>query len=350
MSRAGSPRAIGLFVLGAIGVAVLGVVTFGGGGLFRAGDSYEIQFDESLKGLRLGAPVTFRGVEVGQVQEIRAIYDPGTGAVRVPVTVELRPGALSMGGAGTGGGDVVADLVARGLRARLDLQSIVTGQLLVALDFFKLPPTAGAATPRPGEIPSVTSTWAGLQRTVDEALLNAPEIARTLKELTTALRDLLAGPAGAGLRQSAVTLAALLEQLSDPEGPLHRTMAELPGLLNGLRAGADRLPELVAKLDALAVAGTQLAATGDQRLKAAGEELARLVAAGRRVADQAGGLIADNRDGLKEFTEDGLPEVMGLVQDANRLVNELNGAVRDMRQDPARFFLGDRAGQGVQLP
>ena len=329
MSRSGSPRAIGLFVLGAIGVAVLGLVTFGGTGLFRAGDSYEIQFDESLKGLRLGAPVTFRGVEVGQVQAIRAIYDPGTGAVQVPVTVELRPGALSMDGAGSDDGDVIPDLVARGLRARLDLQSIVTGQLLVALDFFKLPPTAGEV--RPGEIPSVTSTWAGLQRTVDEALLNAPEIARTLKELTTALRDLLAGPAGTSLRQSAVSLAALLETLSDPQGPLTRTMAELPGLLQGLRAGTDRLPELVARLDDLASAGGRLVA-------------------GRRVADQASGLIAENRGGLREFTEDGLPEVMGLVQDANRLVNEMNGAVRDMRQDPARFFLGDRAGQGVQLP
>jgi len=348
MSRSGSPRAIGLFVLGAIGVAVLGLVTFGGTGLFRAGDSYEIQFDESLKGLRLGAPVTFRGVEVGQVQAIRAIYDPGTGAVRVPVTVELRPGALSMDGAGSDDGDVIPDLVARGLRARLDLQSIVTGQLLVALDFFKLPPTAGEV--RPGEIPSVTSTWAGLQRTVDEALLNAPEIARTLKELTTALRDLLAGPAGTSLRQSAISLAALLETLSDPQGPLTRTMAELPGLLQGLRAGTDRLPELVARLDDLASAGGRLVATGDQRLKAAGEELTRLAVAGRRVADQASGLIAENRGGLREFTEDGLPEVMGLVQDANRLVNEMNGAVRDMRQDPARFFLGDRAGQGVQLP
>ena len=351
MSRAGSPRAIGLFVLGAIGVAVLGLVTFGGSGLFRHGDSYEIHFDESLKGLRLGAPVTFRGVEVGQVREIRAIYDPRTGAVRVPVMVELRPGALSMGGIDAGDGDVIADLVARGLRARLDIQSIVTGQLLVALDFFRLPPAVDAApAPRPGVIPSVTSTWAGLQRTVDEALLNAPEIARTLKELTTALRDLLGGPAGASLRQSAVSLATLLERLSDPEGPLTRTMAELPGLLQGLRAGTDRLPELVGKLDALAAAGGELVATGDQRLKAAGEELSRLAVAGRRVADQASGLIADNRDGLKEFTEDGLPEVMGLVQDANRLVNELNGAIRDMRQDPARFFLGDRAGQGVQLP
>ena len=352
MSRAGSPRAIGLFVLGAISVAVLGLVTFGGSGLFRHGDTYEIQFDEFLKGLRLGAPVTFRGVEVGHVREIRAIYDPRTGAVRVPVMVELRPGALSMGGVDAGDSDVIADLVARGLRARLDIQSIVTGQLLVALDFFRLPPSAvGAATElRPGEIPSVTSTWAGLQRTVDEALLNAPEIARTLKELTTALRDLLAGPAGASLRQSAVSLATLLESLSDPQGPLTRTMAELPGLLQGLRAGTDRLPELVAKLDALAAAGGELVATGDQRLKAAGEELSRLAVAGRRVADQASGLIADNRDGLKEFTEDGLPEIMGLVQDANRLVNELNGTIRDMRQDPARFFLGDRAGQGVQLP
>ena len=142
MSTGGpKPRAIGLFVLGAIVLAVLGLVTFGGSGLFRHGDSYAIHFDESLKGLRLGAPVTFRGVDIGQVTEIRAVYEQDTGAVRVPVTVELRPGALALTDGMAGGSDVLTDLVARGLRARLDLQSLLTGQLLIALDFF--PPAGG---------------------------------------------------------------------------------------------------------------------------------------------------------------------------------------------------------------
>ena len=78
--------------------------------------------------------------------------------------------------------------------------------------------------------------------------------------------------------------------------------------------------------------------------------MTKLAASVRKVADQAAALIARQPRGLNDFTEDGLPEIHGLVEDATRLVNELNGAIRDMRQDPARFFLGDRAGQGVQLP
>lgn len=335
MSRQASPQAVGLFVLGAIMVAVLGVVTFGGSQLFSGGERYQVQFEESLKGLRLGAPVTFRGIEIGQVEDIRAIYDPASGLVQVPVTLELRRGALSTHGGADA--DMIADLVARGLRARLDLQSIVTGQLLVALDFYPRQSAGGPSAGLPaGEIPSIPSTWAGLQRTVDDALLNAPEIARTLKELTVAMRDLLAGSTGDSIRRGAVALSELLQGFADPQGPLARSMAELP--------------ELVASLEALAEAGTGLVAEGDERLQALGDEATRLSASLRRVADQTSGMIGDNRADLKQFTEDGLPAFLGLVEDATRLVNELSGTVRDMRQDPARFFLGSRDRQGVQLP
>jgi ABC-type transporter Mla subunit MlaD len=88
---------------------------------------------------------------------------------------------------------------------------------------------------------------------------------------------------------------------------------------------------------------------GDARLQTLGEEAGRLAVSLRRAADQASALIRENREGLEEFTADGLPQLVGLVEDANRMVNELNGAIRDMRQDPARFFLGDRAAQGVRL-
>ncbi len=113
-----SPRAIGLFVLGGIVLAVLGLIVFGGSRFFSHGDSYVIYFDESLKGLRRGAPVTFRGVDIGQVTEIRAIYEQDTGAVRVPVTVELRPGALTLTDGMAGGSDVLMDLWSRAACAR----------------------------------------------------------------------------------------------------------------------------------------------------------------------------------------------------------------------------------------
>ena len=70
-----SPRLIGLFVLGAIVLGILGAIALGGGKLFRQGTQYTIYFDESLKGLRRGSPLTFRGVDIGQVTDIRAVYD-----------------------------------------------------------------------------------------------------------------------------------------------------------------------------------------------------------------------------------------------------------------------------------
>ncbi|HVI17983.1 MAG TPA: hypothetical protein VM712_06375, partial [Gaiellales bacterium] len=65
MSVTASPRAIGLFVLGAIVLGALSLLALGGAKLFNRGDTFTIYFDESLKGLRRGAPLTFRGVDVG---------------------------------------------------------------------------------------------------------------------------------------------------------------------------------------------------------------------------------------------------------------------------------------------
>ena len=157
MSVMASPRAIGLFVLGAIVLGVLGLLAIGGAKFFNRGDTFTIYFDESLKGLRRGAPLAFRGVDVGQVTEIRAIYDGATGDVRVPVTVEVRPGAVLLTDSTVEGRAAMQRLIEHGLRARLDVQSLLTGQLLIALDFF-VPAGTGAA-PRPGRSPRCHRHW-----------------------------------------------------------------------------------------------------------------------------------------------------------------------------------------------
>jgi paraquat-inducible protein B len=311
--------------------------------LFSQGSRYVIYFDESLKGLRRGAPLTFRGVDIGQVTEIRAVYDPASHDVTVPVTVEIRPRAVALGDDGVTSSDAMAGLIERGLRARLDLQSLLTGQLLIALDFF--PPRPGApATPlQAGVIPSVPSTLAALQRTADEALMELPEITRSLREVSGSLRGFLSDRNRESLQETLTSVAALGKALGDPEGPTQKTLADLPALVSEMRSTAGQLSTVLQKLD-------QLAATGDERLRALGEQTTKLSQSIGRAADQAGSLIRENRQGLNEFVDEGLPEIQGFVDDATRLVNELSSTIRDMRQDPARFFLGDRAGQGVQLP
>lgn len=348
MRRGASPAAIGAFVLGALALLVVGLVVFGRGLLPGGGEAYTIHFDESLQGLRVGDPVTFRGVRVGEVTGIRAVVDPATNSVRVPVTVDLRQGSLEIAGP-AGDGRLIERLVREGLRARLEFQSIVTGQLLVSLDIYPSLAPAPGTVAAPGEIPSVPSTWAGLQRTVDDVILNMPEIAATLADITKALRDLLAGETGAKLQAGIESLAELAVRLGDESGPLAVVTAELPDVLANLEATTSQLPALVQKLDRLAGTSEELIATNDERIAALLEDATGLATATRQVAEQARSLIAENRPGLREFTEQGLPQIMGLVDDATRLVGELGVTIRDLRQNPAGFFLGDRTSEGVRL-
>ena len=342
MSPRASPRAIGLFVLGALALAIASLILLGAANLFTHGTSYVIYFDESLKGLRRGAPLAFQGVDIGQVTEIKAIYDGGTGEVRVPVTVEIRPGSVALGNGTSSSAAAMEGLIKRGLRARLDLQSLLTGQLLIALDFF--PPPAGAAAPPlvPGQIPSVPSTLAALQRTVDGTRMEAPEITRALREVAGALQGFLSESNRESLQTALASLARIAHAAGDPEGPTQRALAELPALIADLRASAALVPPLLGKID-------QLAASGDARLQTLGADVTRLSTSVAKAADQAGALLAENRKGLNDFVDDGLPELQGMVEDATRLVNELSSTVRDLRQNPARFFLGDRGAEGVQL-
>lgn len=342
MSLRASPRLIGLFVLGALALLVAGVILLGGGALFSHGQIWTVYFDESLKGLRRGAPVAFRGVEIGQVTDIRAIYDEATRKVRVPVTVEIRPGAVALDEGATGSGPAMAGLIADGLRARLDLQSLLTGQLLIALDFF--PPPVGASTESPpeGVIPSVPSTLASLQRTADNALMDLPEITRALKDVTVGLRGFLSDTNRVNLERALASLADAADVFGDPEGPAQSALAELTPLLKELRATTAEVPPVLRRIDGAA-------ASGDALLRQLTEQTSELSQSLGRAAEQAANLIRENRGGLKDFVEEGLPEIQGFIDDATRLVNELSSTVRDIRQDPARFFLGDRAGQGVQL-
>jgi paraquat-inducible protein B len=340
MSRV-SPRLIGLFVLGAIVLGVLSAIALGGAELFHRGTQYTIYFDESLKGLRRGSPVTFRGVDIGQVADIRAVYDGQSRSVRVPVTVEIRPGAVIAEESSQGDG-AMAGLIEEGLRARLDVQSLLTGQLLIALDFFPVPLVS---TPQPtGDriIPSVRSTLANFQRTADDALQELPEITRSLREVSGALRGFLSDSNRQSLQQTLESLAALSRSLGDPKGPAQRTLAGLPALVDQIHQATVQVSPLVQKLDGLAT-------NGEARLQSLGHQLAKLADSTTRATDQAAALVRENRQGLHDFVDDGLPEIQGFVADATRLVNELSSTIRDMRQDPARFFLGDRARQGVQL-
>ena len=252
MSKRATPTLIGAFVLGAIVLTTLALMVLGGGELFRERIRYVTYFQGSVQGLRVGANVSFRGVRVGEVVDVHVRIDEETLNAQLPVVIELTTGTLrNMTGVPyTTGGDqeLIHQLIDRGLRAQLQIESFVTGQLLVDLDFYPNAPAIYHGTDDDlVEVPTVPSEiQAALERAqsflarvqsmpVEDIVLNAHQITEGVDRLVNSPR----------LEE---ILASLAEILKDPDtaelGTSFRTA------LDDFGSVARELERLVARLDA----------------------------------------------------------------------------------------------------
>ena len=181
MSKRPSAAMIGAFVLGAIGLAVLSVVLFGSGRLFRETVPFVLSFSGSVNGLNVGAPVKFKGVEIGSVTDVRLTLGEGTAApvTRIPVLIEIDQDKVESQGSRADLWDpaVVKALIDAGLRGQLNAQSLVTGLLFVELDFHPGTPVEFAGTGGPyQEIPTVQTVLEKAQSALGEIIGNIQQI------------------------------------------------------------------------------------------------------------------------------------------------------------------------------
>ncbi|WP_321371474.1 MlaD family protein [uncultured Desulfuromusa sp.] len=217
------PRVIGSFVVGAVILTVAALMFFGPGGFLSETRSYVIYFDSSVKGLNVGSPVRFRGVKIGQIREINVRVQPEEFKFYIPIVIEIEPSRFKAEGSNKGvldsikttvkGDDPMISLVDKGLRAQMQLDSLVTGQLYVNLDM--LPETPLILTGYPNEypeIPAITSSLEELTKTFAdiplkeladklissaegfEKLINSPSLHNALSKFddtTTQLNQLL---------------------------------------------------------------------------------------------------------------------------------------------------------------
>jgi paraquat-inducible protein B len=135
MSKRANPKLIGGFVLGAMALVIIGLLAFGSGQYFAPKGKAVLYFAGSLAGLDVGSPVTFRGVKVGTVTRIVIQYDIREQKLRIPVYIELNPEKFQII-SGKRSETNINELVQRGLRAQLQIQSLVTGQTSVDFDFY----------------------------------------------------------------------------------------------------------------------------------------------------------------------------------------------------------------------
>jgi phospholipid/cholesterol/gamma-HCH transport system substrate-binding protein len=207
--RRPNPAVIGAFVIGAIALAVAALLFFGGGVLREKRMAVVSFFDGSVAGLRVGAPVTFRGVPVGEVKAMGVRINPQTGRSIIQVDMQLMPDRVTVYGVQPPREVLLAALVRDGLTAQLVNQSLVTGMLSVELAF------------RPG---------AEVSRFGDTGLPEIPTVPGELEALRKQLQS--------------VDIAAAVESLQ-------RTLASVDAVMRnpGLKQGLDRLPSTLATLE-----------------------------------------------------------------------------------------------------
>jgi paraquat-inducible protein B len=198
MANPVSKTLIGAFVLGALALIFVAVVVLGSGALFRQAIQTVMFFDGSVGGLQVGAPVTFRGVSVGEVNEIKIVYDPEQREFRIPVSATLFPDriqSLFPSARET----KLNNLIEIGLRAQLQMQSFITGQLSIQLDFMPdspLPPPSGSMAMFRSdvkEIPTIPTPIQRIQKSLEQIPLD--EVVRDARETLASIRDILASPA-----------------------------------------------------------------------------------------------------------------------------------------------------------
>ncbi|MGH7803795.1 MAG: MlaD family protein [Candidatus Binatia bacterium] len=250
MSKKASPAAIGAFVIGAVALAVVGVTLFGSGQLFRNTTEFVLFFPGTVDGLAKGAPVKFKGVEIGTVTDIRIRVEgmkepprPQPGAdlklvaasVRIPVFVEIDNDRVRELGGSTSelhDGTVVRELVSYGMRAQLASQSLVTGLLFVQLDFHPDdPPTfilpEGSTPP---EIPTIPTNLEQIQTAAAQVIkkLEGMDVDQVIKAAINALTG--------------------IDRLANAPG-IHESVAALPQTVRSLQEAAVGLKGFLGNLD-----------------------------------------------------------------------------------------------------
>ncbi|MGN6316772.1 PqiB family protein [Trinickia sp.] len=223
-----------------------------------------MNFNQSLRGLSVGATVDFRGIELGEVTAIGVQYDPKARNFTMPVTMNLYPDRLGRRfresverGGESAGKDLLRTLVAHGLRGQLRTGNLLTNQLYVALDLFpKATPVSFDVNRSPLELPTVPNTLEELQVQVadiarklnqipfDQISKNLNGTLQSANSLFKQLDTQLAPQARDTLAAAQRTFGAAqstLQQDSPLQSDMHQALTQLTQTLQTLNALADYL-------------------------------------------------------------------------------------------------------------
>ncbi len=263
MAAKADPRIIGGFVIGAIALLVAGILLFGAGRLLGERETFVMYFDGSVKGLSIGAPVVFKGVRLGTVKEILLRFDPSDMSVQIPVFVEFEEKRITRVKGPAKQESYTQELIDRGLKAQLQLQSMVTGQLMINLDFHPDQPIRLlGADPEFTEIPTISTGLQELAKTIQDLPLKelVEKVVSTVDTIDRFVQSPDFTDTARNLNQTLKSLRQLAARLDRQLGPL---LTHVDGTVQDTR-------HLVRNADAhLAVMASDLTSATEAAKKAA---------------------------------------------------------------------------------
>jgi paraquat-inducible protein B len=221
---------IGAFILASLALVVVAIGLWGGGKLFQEKERAVCYFPGSVNGLDVGAPVKYRGVQIGTVVDIRIRYEQAPEDTRIPVFLDIQVKRIRER---TGREEPLQDLlkewIGRGLRARLETQSLVTGQLYVNLALYPGTPVELAHV-GPSEYPEI------------------PTLPTTLEEATKSLTALLRQIRDANIAGIAQSLASTIEGINRlvNKPAIGKALGELPPAIASVRKLTDEVQAVLA--------------------------------------------------------------------------------------------------------
>jgi paraquat-inducible protein B len=292
MSEKPHTVAIGAFVIGALLIAITMVIFALGTGFGRQSEKVVMVFEGSVKGLNVGAPVALRGVQIGQVTAVELMLNADNLDLTMLVEAELNNTNIKRLGNSTK--DVTDGLIARGLRAQLKTQSLLTGLLYIQLDFHPDKPLVLA--------------------TIDSDLTQIPTIPTDLEQIARKIEE--------------VDLAQLAQEAQDTIYGLSAFVTSdafqsLPGELQNTLVSVNKLSDEL---------NGQLATTGprlDQVLNGASQALTGANAELPKLAELAQKNLSVLNDAIQAF-ENTMVNIDSLVSPGSATAYQLNKALREL--------------------
>lgn len=167
--------------------------------------------DASVRGLKVGAPVQFRGITIGEVSDFRLVSDGALNTLKTQITIELEVGRILIFNEKTGEQHASAktpaealerfdNVVKEGLRAELATGNLLTGDLYVALDFHPDAPPADLKRTEPyptiPSIPNQFDAWSSSLTGILQKMAALPidELGKELKDLVASIDAIVASP------------------------------------------------------------------------------------------------------------------------------------------------------------